>query len=95
MTTKTKTILIHYNGKWVKKGGNDYYDGTLQPAFAPDEYTVEDVKNQALGAIGFSHGPAFDLYGLVLVDATGLKMWFIITREQSSEILCFRGTWNV
>lgn len=79
----SKCVLIHYNAEWVEKEGNDTYDGCLQPVCLPDNYTVEDVMNKAEGALGFIHGPAFHVYGLLFVPATGLRKRSMITSEEN------------
>ncbi|KAI3976451.1 hypothetical protein MKX01_008309 [Papaver californicum] len=76
--SKSKHVLIHYNGKWVKKGCNDDYDGTIQPA------------NKAIGCIGFLHVPAFDVYGLVRIPATGFTKRVIITGEEALQVYVVR-----
>lgn len=91
----SKCVLIHYNAEWVEKEGNDTYDGCLQPVCLPDNYTVEDVMNKAEGALGFIHGPAFHVYGLLFVPATGLRKRSMITSEENFKTcLYFRNIWS-
>lgn len=82
MASGTTHALVHYNSYWVEAKGSDEYNGTIQPILLPDEYTLEDVKTKVRGLIGFNQGPDFDIYGLLLVEATAKRQRFKINGEE-------------